>query len=129
MKKDDNNVEDTVRYWSDFEGELSVYYHFIWETFDSQTELLSFISNYIKISEKYKIAVPINGLSSLDIQSITLYPLYQIGSNYYYPTYLFVNTKDDIAQKIISIDPLIAIENSFDKLNSHGSIPVRIEFF
>jgi hypothetical protein len=127
MKQDNNGAENSARFWSDFEGELSVYYHFMWDSADMSAGTLSFIRDYVMIAEKYKIAVPINALNSLDIKPVTLYSLYQVGVNYYYPTYLFINSNDAIAQGIISIDPLLSIENSSDKLNSHGSIPVRIE--
>ena len=127
MKRFDVKVNDLARYWSDFEGDLSVYYHFVWDKFDSQTDLRNFIKSYIKIAEKYKIAVPINTLDNLDLQPVSLYPLYKKEGYYYYPTYLFVSAKDKIAQKIISIDPLISMENSLKKSNSHGSIPIRVE--
>ncbi|WP_375604933.1 hypothetical protein [Flavobacterium davisii] len=128
MKRLDIKFSNSSIYWTDFEGNLSVYYHFIWDELGSHREIINFIKGYIEIAVKYKIAVPVNDLNDLVIQSMSLYPLYQKdNNNYYYPTYLFINPNDKIAQKIISINPLIPIENSFEKSSSHGSIPIRVE--
>ena len=127
MKRLNIKVPYSSTYWTDFEGDLSVYYHFVWDELESHREIINFIKGYIAIALKYKIAVPVNDFNDLIIQSMSLYPLYQKENNYYYPTYLFIDPKDKIARKIISIDPLISMENSFEKLNPHGSIPIRVE--
>lgn len=127
MKRLNIKVSNSSVYWTDFEGDLSVYYHFVWDDFGSPVEMMNFIKGYVDIAVKYKIAVPINDLNDFVIKSMSLYPLYQKDNKYYYPTYLFVNPADKIVQKIISIDPLISIENSFKKSSSHGSIPIRVE--
>jgi hypothetical protein len=124
-------VSDSSQYWSDFEGELCVYYHFIWNKPTSMDSFLvnelQFIKEYIYIAEKYKIAVPLNRLHNWDVRTNPFFYLYQKYDNYYYPTYLFLSTTDDKPSNIISVDPLLTLEEYKSKPLSHGSIPIRIE--
>ena len=127
MKRFDIKVDKSSDYWCDFEGELCVYYNYTWNEESFLNDRINFIKKYIELTEKYKIAVPINSFDVLDLEITSLYRLYEKDSNYYFPSYLFLNSNDKVAQKIVSIDPLITLENSKTKFSSHGSIPIRIE--
>lgn len=127
MKRFNIKVENSSMYWADFEGDLCVYYQFRWvneNTFFENKNI--FIEKYISLAKKYRIAFPINDFD-YDSELDTFYPLYQKEDGFYYPTSLFVSPKDNLPRSIISIDPLITLENSTTKFSSHGSIPIRIE--
>lgn len=119
-----NNPSD---YWCDFEGDLCVYYTYTWNEVPLLDDQINFIREYIYIAEKYKIAIPINNLDVLNLETASFYSLYERDGNYFYQSYLFLSIEDQVAQKIISVDPLITLENSKTKFSSHGSIPIRVE--
>ena len=125
MKKFNIIVEKSSEYWCDNEGSLSVYYHYSWiDEVDFLNNKDFFIREYIQLTNKYKISVPIN---SFEKEIDTFYPLYEKDNLYYYPSYLFLDIKDNLPQKIVSIDPLLTLENHKLRTFSHGSIPIRIE--
>ena len=125
------NVSNSAQYWAEFEGELCVYYHFVWSIPESLESFLvnklQFIREYVSIAEKYKIAVPINSLHNLDVHANSFFDLYKKYDNYYYPTYLFQSKTDDKPSGIISIDPLLTLDEYSSKPLSHGSVPIRVE--
>lgn len=125
-------VKNTVNYWSDFEGEKSVYFHFIWNNVESIDYLKSqgqeFIKQYIIIAEKYKIAVPINDVDYFNLNYETFSSLYKERNGYCYPTELFINETDN-PYNLISINPIITLKEDKANFLSNYSPPFRIELF
>jgi hypothetical protein len=120
-------------YWGDFEGDLSVYYHFVWNEPDSMAYFLSnekeFAERFIYIAQKYGIAVPINGIDYFIASNCSFYSLYEKGDKHFYPSDIFTNVEDEKPQRLISVDPLLSLSESELKSSSHGSIPFRVEIF
>lgn len=127
------STNQTSDYWVDFEGELSVYYHFVWNELDSIAYFLSnekeFVEGFTYIAQKYGIAVPINNIDHFIASNCSFYSLYQKGDRHFYPTDIFTNVDDEKPQRLISVNPLLSLSESQLKVNSHGSIPFRVEIF
>lgn len=133
MKKRDIKVENSSRYWVDFEGERSTYFIFKWNQKNSIDYLQSngekFLEKYIEISKKYGIATPINTLEYSKLNSELFFSLYKIEDSYYYPTSIFLDVNTEFPQKMISIDPILTLDEYKLKESSHGSVPFKVELF
>lgn len=123
-------LNQSSEYWNDFEGELSAYYHFIWNDTKSIQNFIfnekEFICRYKILAIKYGIAVPINDIDFKSKQNL-FSSLYELNEKKFYPTKLFINVKEQKPHKIISINPLLSLSESHSKFSSHGSIPFRVE--
>jgi hypothetical protein len=122
-------VPNSSDYWTDFEGDLSVYYHFKWTEISMGDFLInekSIVKEFISLATKYRIAIPMQNLESDSLVN-SLYDLYTFNNKLLYPTELFTNLSESAPSKIISVDPLLKLEDYERKVLSHGSVPFRIE--
>jgi hypothetical protein len=146
MKKFDIKVNDSSEYWSDFEGELSIYGYLKWSELASKSlldKIVFFAWDYYCLSQKFGIALPVKVFN--DIRHLQMnFDLYKNefndfryhnpmlfmqteGKNWLFPSYLFVNTEGE-PQKIVSIDPFIKLDQIGEKkISSSSSMPIRIE--
>lgn len=140
MKK---KVENPSSYWSDFEGELSVYGYLKWQRFDSMLEnVTSFTWDYINLSKKFGIALPVRTFQSrFDFETEYLdykvkfqdkrqhNPMFFIqnhGDNWLFPSVLFVSEKDE-PKKVVCIEPLTEFEEVNGKrISNSSSMPLRV---
>jgi hypothetical protein len=132
MVKKKEKVNKSSNYWCDFEGELSVYYSFVWNNYESIDYFVSnekeFISKYKLLAIKYGIAIPLEDATRTP-QNSSFLSLYNQNGKFFYPTNLFIDVQDEKPYKIISIDPILSLSESDLKFSSDGSIPFRIELF
>lgn len=123
-------VSNPSKYWTSFEAERCVYYHFVWgngkaiKTFiENEIEILK---EYKTIADKYGIAIPNN--SRIDKSLINknhLYDLFLYQNEIIYPSKIFIDTLQATPEKIISINPIINT-NGIIK-NNYFSPPIRVE--
>ncbi|WP_405247891.1 hypothetical protein [Cellulophaga sp. Asnod2-G02] len=123
-------VENTSDYWCNFEGEKSVYFHFIWNNAKSIDFLKfkgqEFIKEYIIIAKKYKIAVPINDLNYYNLDYDTFSDLYKEGNGHCFPTDLFVNQNSN-PHNVISVNPVVNLQEGKTNSSQNYSSPLRVE--
>ncbi len=142
MKKFDIRVNNSSVYWSDFEGETSVYGFIKWVNKESLElffdKIVSFSWDYICLSTRMGIAMPVKLFESIDIFE-TEYNLYK--SKYddvrYHNPLLFMHTYNgawvfpsilftDInksAERIVSIDSIVKLK---DLKNQYTNAPVKV---
>jgi hypothetical protein len=142
-------VENSSKYWSDFEGELSAYYHLKWLGESSVNMFiineLEFIKKYVLLTHKYGFAIPINyneenlfdeyekyklknevnGISGSNL----MFYLYKFGNDLVYPSNFFIDLNNEEYKTIIQINPITELTNIETAHSKYGSIPFTVEMF
>lgn len=147
MKKIDIKVENSSKYWTDFEGELSVYYHLKWIDDNAKIKFINneanFIKKYVSLSYKYGLVIPLNyDEQNLPIEyqeyklnneakgvsgSNLMYFMYKYNTNLVYPSKLFTSINDKAPKTIINIDPYTELEEIEKVYLHYGGMPFRVE--
>lgn len=145
MKRFDIKVENPSKYWSDFEGESSVYGFFRWNSnsFNTfSTELVSFAWDYIRLSQKIGIAMPVKMFESIEHfeneylqyksefedvrEQNPLLFIQSLNNVWLFPSLLFTDTKK-APERIISLDPFLKFEESTSpQISQSSSMPVKV---
>lgn len=149
MKRFNLKVENSSKYWMDFEGELSVYYHLKWIGEVSINRFtfkkLKFIKEYVSITHKYGLAVPINyneqnllsdyldykqkneaiGIRGSNLMSYLYSRNQEI--NLVYSSKIFTDVNDTLPKDIICIDPYLELKDIGTIYMGYGARPLRIE--
>ncbi|MFC0182116.1 hypothetical protein ACFFJX_05925 [Pseudarcicella hirudinis] len=134
MKQFNIKVGSPSNYWSDFEGELCVYGFLKWQNSDSirllSDKITSFTWDYINLSQKYGIAIPVKTFQSMyhfeteyfhykskfedERQHNPLFFIQILNDNWLFPSVLFVSSTEQ-PKKIICIEPLLELEEAKGK--------------
>jgi hypothetical protein len=142
-----NKVENSSKYWADFEGELSIYYHLKWTGESSVRKFISnelyFFKKYMSLAHKYGVVVPncneynlfeayqeyslrneTNGIKS----NYFIYYMYDYNkNNLVYPTILFTDLNKKKPITIINIDPFTELKDIETVSVNFGAVPLRVE--
>lgn len=142
MGKFDIKVENPSEYWSDFEGELSVYGFMRWRGNKSLElffdKIISFVWDYICLSNNYGIATSVKKFKNIQTFE-SEYELYKskfddirhhnpllfihtYNDAWVFPSILFTNIENK-SQKIVSIDPILKLD---DLKGKYTCPPIKI---
>jgi hypothetical protein len=146
MKRFDIKVKNTFDYWSDFEGESSVYGFIKWDSKEAieifLDKIVLFAWNYKCLSDKFGIATSVKPLKSIDCIEAD-YKLYKdrfddiryhnpltlmhtYNNTWVFPSILFTNIKER-AEIIVSIDPIIKLEELKDSQCACAPIKIALD--
>jgi hypothetical protein len=156
MKSNGIKIASPSKYWFDSEGEsfqflMTIKWQGLEDNKSLSDKLLSFLSEYLKLTEKYQILIPVLDVSQYDIvilqkklqQDLDLvYPsnnkdewislsfLYFYRNLFLYPSLLFVKIDNHIfSKKIYDIKFLTSINNFEENNISASGMPIRIRFY
>lgn len=146
MKKKDIKVEASSDYWSDFEGELSVYGFFKWRGANCLSaftdRIISFTWEYIKLSQKYGIAQPVKSFENIhhfEMEYMEYKSCFEderkhnpmlfiqvLKNSWLFPSVLFVDVKKP-PESIVCIDPWLRLEEvKGQKISHSSSMPLKV---
>ncbi|OXB06225.1 hypothetical protein [Flavobacterium pectinovorum] len=143
MKRKDIKVNNSSDYWYDYEAELSVYGFLRWEKQESLDFFLnaknSFAWDYICLSNKFGIATSTKYFENIHHfeSEFLLYKsmfddiryhnpllfIHTYDESWVFPSILFINNEQQQPEPIVSIDPIIRLE----ELNSkYTCTPIKV---
>ncbi|MFH6990498.1 hypothetical protein ACHRVW_22395 [Flavobacterium collinsii] len=140
-------VRKSSEYWTDFEAELSTYYHYRWLGKSCVGKFsineLDFIKKYVLLTYKYGFAIPINYDEEnliIDFENYKLkneangiqgsnlmFYIYKYGDDLVYSSKLFTDLNDKEYKLVTQINPIIEHKDIETTRIGYGSIPLRIE--
>ncbi|RRJ86918.1 hypothetical protein EG240_15650 [Paenimyroides tangerinum] len=151
MKRFYIKTENSSKYWTDFESELSAYYHLIWLGETSINDFIinevNFIKKYMLLTYKYGLVTPINGNEQNLLSGYQDYKLSNenkgiSGSNLMnylynnnqkidlvYPSKIFTDVNDKLPKKLIGVDPVTELNADIFLHDSYWKFPLRVELW
>jgi hypothetical protein len=134
MKNSAVKVKNSSKYWFDYESEKCVYYYIEWSTGtidEFKENFQTFLSAYIELTNKFGIAINVNAADTVpyisELRDNSFNNLYLVENKFICPSLLFTDVNNTTPDKIVSVDPLLAIDDINNDQPGYGSIPFRIE--